>query len=480
MDRMNPLDAAFLYLENGTTHLHIACCALFAGPPPDFGALVRLFASKLPLVPRYRQRVRFVPMDLGRPVWVDDPAFDLDSHVRHVALPPPGDEVQLRRLMGRLMAQELDRTMPLWEAWMVEGLGDDRWAIISKVHHCMVDGVAGVDLISLVLDPTPEPSEAAPDDWHPEPEPSSLRLAADAVANLIGSPREQLRAVQAAARAPGRTLASARTIVAGLRSYASALRSTPPTSLDGSIGAHRRWTFARASLEDIRVIRHVLGGTVNDVVLAAITSGFRDLAVARGEDPSTLALRTLVPVSTRAEADHGLTDNRVSAILFDLPVQLDDPLDRLAAVRAEMGRLKASHEAEAGGALTAFVGAIPPALTAASLRLASRALARVQQRSVNTVTTNVPGPPLPLYAAGREMIEYLPFVPLAPGVRIGVAILSYNGRVAFGITGDFDTSSDVDVDVVGRGIEAEISRLLALAAEPAVVVEPPQELSVGM
>jgi diacylglycerol O-acyltransferase len=463
MDRMNSLDASFLYLENGTTHMHIASCALFAGPAPEFDELVRLFASKLPLVPRYRQRVRFVPLDLGRPVWVDDATFDLAYHVRHLALPPPGDEAELQRLMGLLMDQELDRSRPLWEAWMVEGLDDGRWAIISKVHHCMVDGVAGVDLISVVLDSSPEPPPAAPDDWHPEPEPSSLWLAADAVANLVTSPREQLRALRTAVRTPRHTLERARAVTAGLRSYASALRSTPPTSLDGSIGAHRRWTCARASLDDIRTIRHELGGTVNDVVLAAITSGFRDLVEARGEDTETVALRTLVPVSVRAESDRGVTDNRVSAIFFDLPVQVADPLERLAAVRAEMGRLKMSHEAEAGEALTAFVGAIPPVLTASSMRLAVRALTRVQQRSVNTVTTNVPGPPAALYAAGREMLEYLPFVPLGPGLRIGVAILSYNGQVAFGITGDFDASSDVDIDVIARGIEAEIGRLLSLA-----------------
>ena len=471
MDRMSTLDSSFLYLENGTTHLHIASCALFAGPAPDFGELVRLFEGKLPLVPRYRQRVRFVPMDLSRPVWVDDAGFDLANHLRHTALPAPGGELELRQLMGRLMGQALDRRRPLWEAWMVEGLSDDRWAIISKVHHCMIDGVAGVDLISLVLDATPEPSKAPPEAWEPEPERSTLRLVADAAADLIGSPGAQLRAVRAAVRAPTRALAGGRTVAAGLRSYATALRSTPPTSLVGPIGAHRRWTCARASLEDIKVVRKVLGGTVNDVVLAAIASGFRDLAVARGEDPSTLALRTLVPVSMRREDEHGLTDNRVSAIFFDLPVQVDDPLARLSAVRAEMGRLKESHEADAGAALTAMAGAIPPAVTALTMRLASRVLTRVSQRGVNTVTTNVPGPPFPLYAAGCEMLEYLPFVPIAPGVRIGVAILSYNGRVAFGITGDFDTTSDADLDLVARGIESEIARLLKAATEPSAVID---------
>jgi diacylglycerol O-acyltransferase len=461
MDRMNPLDASFLYLEDGTTHMHIASCAVFEGPPPDFREIVELFASKLPLVPRYRQRVRFVPFDLGRPVWVDDPDFDIEYHVRHTALPPPGDERDLERLMGRLMSQELDRSRPLWETWVVEGLEADRWAIVGKVHHCMVDGVAGVDLIALVLDSTPTPSVAVDDGWDPEPMPSPVRLTVDAVTDILRSPREQLRAVRSAVMAPRHALRHAGDVVAGLRSFGSALRPTPHTSLDGSIGPHRRWTCARASLDDVRAIRGALGGTVNDVVLAAITRGFRDLIESRGEDPATVGLRTLVPVSVRSESARGVFDNRVSAILFDLPVHVAEPLDRLTAVRDEMSRLKVSHEPEAGEALTSLIGAFPPALTAQSTRLAVRVLTRVQQRSMNTVTTNVPGPPMPLYAAGREMLEYLPFVPLGPGVRIGVAILSYNGRLAFGVTGDFETAPDIGV--VAGGIETEISDLVSLA-----------------
>ena len=364
MDRMNPLDASFLYIENGTTHMHIASCAVFEGPAPEYKTIVGLLAAKLPLVPRYRQRVRFVPLDLARPVWVDDPDFNLEYHIRHTALPPPGGKAELEHLMGRLMSQELDRSRPLWEAWMVEGLEGGRWAIVSKVHHCMVDGVAGVDLISLLLDSTPEPTPAIEDDWDPDPWPSSLQIVLDAVVTLTTSPSEQLRAVRAAMRTPRRTLQHACDVARGMRSFGSALRPTPTTSLDGSIGPHRRWSCATATLDDIRTIRQAIGGTVNDIVLAAVTRGYRDLALARGEDPSALTLRTLVPVSMRAESARGVTDNRVSAIFFDLPVHVDDPLARLTAVREEMGRLKQSHEPEAGEALTAFVGALPPALTA--------------------------------------------------------------------------------------------------------------------
>jgi diacylglycerol O-acyltransferase len=462
VDHMNPLDAEFLYLENGTAHMHIASCAVFEGPVPAYDEVVALFASKLPLVPRYRQRVRFVPMDLGRPVWVDDPNFDLEYHVRNTALPPPGDKADLCRLMGRLMSQELDRARPLWEAWIVEGLAGGRWAVVSKVHHSMVDGVAGVDLVSVVLDRERVPATAAiVDDWEPGPDPSGLQLTVDAAVSLVTSPRDLLRAAWTTVRAPRRALERGRAIASGLRSYGSALRPTPPTSLDGTIGPHRRWTFAGASLAEVRTIRHAFGGTVNDVVLAAVTSGFRDLIVARGEDPDHVALRTLVPVSVRDETGRGVYDNRVSAIFFDLPVHVADPRERLAAVHEEMDHLKQSHETEAGEALTRLAGAVPPALTAEATRLVTRLVSRVPQRTMNTVTTNVPGPQFPLYAAGRELFEYYPFVPLGPGVRIGVAILSYNGHLRFGITGDYDTAPDIGV--LADGIDAAVATLLRLA-----------------
>jgi diacylglycerol O-acyltransferase / wax synthase len=459
MDRMNPLDAEFLYLEDGTAHMHIASCAVFEGPEPPYDDLIALFASKLPLVPRYRQLVRFVPMDLGRPVWVDDPHFSLEYHVRHTALPPPGDKAALCRLMGRLMSQELDRARPLWETWIVGGLAGGRWAAVSKVHHSMVDGVAGVDLVSAVLDLDREhrPTTVA-DDWEAEPEPSGLRLAFDATLELVTAPTQLLGEAWRAIRAPRHTLERGWTIASGLRRYGSALLPTPRTSIDGTIGPHRRWTFTGASLADVRTIRGAFGGTVNDVVLAAITSAFRDLIVARGEDPHHVALRTLVPVSVRDETDHGVYDNRVSAIFLDLPVHVDDPLEHLRAVHEQMDRLKQSHEPEAGEALTHLAGAVPPTFTARATHLASRLMSHVPQRTMNTVTTNVPGPQFPLYAAGREMLEYLPFVPLGPGVRIGVAILSYNGHLRFGITGDYDMAPDIDV--LADGVDAAVKTLL--------------------
>jgi diacylglycerol O-acyltransferase len=326
----------------------------------------------------------------------------------------------------------------------------------------MVDGVAGVDLVAAVLDLDREPTQTAvADDWDARPEPSGLRLALDAALELVTAPRQLVAEGWTAIRAPRRTLERGWTIASGLLRYGSALLPTPRTSLDGTIGPHRRWTFTGTSLADVRTIRRAVGGTVNDVVLAAITSGFRDLILARGEDPHRVALRTLVPVSVRDEMGRGVYDNRVSAIFLDLPVHVDDPLERLGAVHEQMDRLKQSHEPEAGEALTHLAAAVPPTLTARATHLAARLMAHVPQRTMNTVTTNVPGPQFPLYAAGREMLEYLPFVPLGPGVRIGVAILSYNGHLRFGITGDYDTAPDIDV--LAGGIDAAMRTLLRSA-----------------
>jgi diacylglycerol O-acyltransferase / wax synthase len=460
MEHMSPLDAMFLHVEDGVTHMHIGSCAVFEGPAPAYDELVALVASKLPLLVRYRQKVRFVPGGLGRPVWVDDPHFNLLYHVRHSALPPPGSERELNALMGRLMSQELDRHRPLWETWMIEGLPRGRWAIISKVHHCMVDGISGTDLMALLLDPTPEPLPAVPDHWTPTPEPSDSALVVDALEQLAANPYEQLRAARAATRAPRRAIGYSIEALRGLFALGRELLPGPPLSLHGGIGPHRRWAAARTTLGEIKVIRAALGGTVNDVVLCVITGAFRQLLLSRADAVDQTVLRSLVPVSVRA-VDDRTANNQVSAMIAELPIGAADPLERLAAVRRQMADLKESHQAVAGEALTSLAGFAAPNLLALGLRAASATAQRFPQRSVHTVTTNVPGPQRPLYAAGREMIEYLPFVPLGQGVRIGVAILSYNGRVSFGVTGDFDTVPEVE-DFC-RAIETGITELLELA-----------------
>ncbi len=462
MNGMSALDALFLHVEDGRTHMHIGSCALFDGPPPSMDDLTALITSKLHLAHRFRQKVRLVPGGLGRPVWVDDPDFDLGYHVRHSALPPPGSEQDLDNLMGRLMSQELDRERPLWEMWLVEGLPRRQWALISKVHHCMVDGVSGTDLMTVLMDRAPDVEIAPPPPWTPDPEPSDVRLMIDAVAGLPRAAGSQMAAVLHGAGSPGETLRRLGDTFAGLRSLGKrTVALSSPLSIQGSIGMHRRWAVARCTLADAKAIRRAFGGSVNDVVLTAITAAFRDLLVQRGDVVDDATISSLVPVSIRSGDDHTY-NNQVSMMIAELPVSIADPLDRLSAVTTGMAELKRSNQATAGAAASGLVDLVPPALFAAGARAAMTVMRHAPQHTINTVTTNVAGPAFPLFALGREMVEYLPFVPLSPGVRIGVAILSYNGRVAFGITGDYDTAPDVQT--MAEGIEAAIAELGALAA----------------
>jgi diacylglycerol O-acyltransferase / wax synthase len=465
MDRLSPLDSFFLHVEDDVNHMHIGSVGIFEGPPPPYEDLTRTVAGRLSLVPRYRQKVAPVPLSLGRPVWVDDPHFNIEYHVRHTALPRPGGEAELRRLVGRVMSQQLDRAKPLWELWMVEGLGEDRWAIVSKVHHCLVDGVSGSELMTVIFDLTQDvPPPDDDDGWQPHAPPSSLQLALEAAVDLVTSPYEQVRAATSAlVRRPQRTLDAVREVAKGSVALSGLVRPTAPTSLNGPIGPHRHYTWTAVDLADIKRVRVAHGGTVNDVVLALITRGFRELLLARGEEVDDRVIRTLVPVSVRprsaqgpAEGD-GTLENRVSAMFAELPVGIDDPVERLHAISAQLDDLKESRQAVAGEALTSLSGFAPSMLLTLGTRVATRAARRLG--NLDTVTTNVPGPQFPLYSCGRRMVRACPYVPLAAPLRVGVAIFSYDGEVTFGITGDYDTADDIDV--LGDGIGAEVKALLA-------------------
>jgi WS/DGAT/MGAT family acyltransferase len=473
MDRMTALDAAFLQAEDEDpgTSLAIASIAVFDGPAPTAAEFTGHIAGRLPLIPRYRQKAREVPLDLGPPIWVDDDRFDLAYHLRRTALPAPGGDRELAALMGRVMSARLDRDHPLWEYWLVEGVhspdGEDRWALISKVHHCMVDGVSGTDLYRVVLDASPDAAPVtAPDEWHPQPPPSDLALATAATLDLARLPARQALAAATIARHPGSLLKSAGQTARGVASLARALVPASRTTLSGPLSAHRRFAFARSTVDDVTAVRRALGGTFNDVVLAAVTAGFRALLLERGERPVGDAVRTLVPVSVRAPGQETIRDNRVSLLLADLPVDVVDPVERLVVVRERLRQLKEAHEAEAGAAMVAVAGTEPFASVAAPLRLA----AHLPQRSVVTVTTNVPGPRQPLYALGRHLIEIVPYVPLAARLRTGVAIFSYCGQVTFGVTGDYDTAADIWTlaDGIGRGMAELVAA--ATAAHPAGVI----------
>jgi diacylglycerol O-acyltransferase len=463
MDRLKPLDALFIEAEDMDPHtsMAIASIAVFEGPPPAQEEFLAFLAGRLPLVPIYRRKLREVPFRLGWPVWVDDPDFDLRYHVRRTALPAPGGDKQLADLMARVMSQRLDRDHPLWEYWVIEGLAGDRWALISKVHHCMVDGVSGTDLYRVVFDTSPEPEPAPPaaDNWTAAPEPSTARLVSGAAADAAALPVRQALALSRATADPRRALTRATGLTRAVMRLVPSARPAARSSLSGQIGGQRRYAWARASLEDIKTIRRAFGGTVNDVVLAAISSGFRALLIARGEQPEPHEVPSLVPVSMRASGQESIYESRVSATVADLPVHIADPVERLTLIRAELDSLKASKEAMVGEALADLGRYSPYPLASWWVRLAFS----LPQREIVTVTTNVPGPRQPLFGMGRRLEQIIPYVPIASRIRTGISIFSYDGTITFGLTGDF--AANPDLDVLARGIEHGVSELLTAATE---------------
>jgi WS/DGAT/MGAT family acyltransferase len=458
MEPMSSLDASFLHMEDRNKHMHIGGVSIFEGPPPEFARLEEMVSGKLGLVPRYRQKARFVPFGLGTPVWVDDPHFRLGYHLRHSAIPAPGTEEQLRNMAARVFSQPLDRSKPLWELWMVEGLSESRWALLSKVHHCMVDGVAATDLMSVMFDDRTEGVAAG--SWSPGPEPSGAELVLRTVTRRSLDPREQLRTLRDAARAPGESLRAVREVAGAMVAAGRTARPASSSSLTGPIGPHRVWSWARVRLSDVKAVRAELGGTVNDVVLTIVTEGFRQLLESRGEPVADRDVRTMVPVSVRRPGEKGNYNNRVSGVIATLPVGLDDPVERLSTIRTQMDGVKESKQAVAGDVLISLTGFAPPML----LALGSRLMSRTPQLGVHTGTTNVPGPQHPVQTIGRRLLESFPFVPVLGPVRVVVAIFSYDGGLYFGITGDADTASDVDV--LAAGIERGMDELLALIAPP--------------
>ncbi len=465
MDKLTPLDALFVDAEDEdeNTSMAIASIAVFEGPVPSHDESLALIAARLPSMPRYRQKLRTVPFRLGRPVWVDDPDFDIRYHIRRTALPEPGGDQQLAELIGRVMSRRLDRDHPLWEYWIVEGLARDRWALISKVHHCMVDGVGGADMYRVILESAPEP-EQPPGDTETETDqlPSAASLIAEAGADMARLPARNVRALSDAITNPSRAIRQVADVTRAVARFTPSLWPAVSSSLSGTIGQQRRYTWARSSLADIKTIKREFGGTVNDVVLAAISSGFRALLLSRGEEPEPHEVPSLVPVSVRAPGDEGSFGNQVSATVADLPVHIPDPVQRLGAIRAELDSLKQSNEAAIGESLVTLGHYSLYPLTSWLVRL----VFRLPQREIVTVTTNVPGPQQPLYWMGRRLEEIIPYVPIASTVRISVSIFSYAGNVTFGITGDY--AANPDLDVLTRGIEHGLSELLLAAEQHAV------------
>ncbi len=444
-DRLNPLDVSFLYLETPTTAMHVGGVCIFQPPEGgfDYDRLVALIAGRISLVPRYRQKVQWVPGRLANPVWVDDPDFDVTYHVRRSALPKPGNSQQLRDLVGRLQSRQLDRNRPLWETYLVEGLEGGQVAIVTKTHHAMVDGVSAVDIGTVMLDVTPEPREVPPDDWTPAPAPSQLDLVVGAVSDFVHRPTGAIDTVRTAVTDAKATTGKVVGVASGvLSSVRSMARSAPGSPLNVDIGAHRRFGMAATELDHYKQVRKAHGGTVNDVVLATVAGALRTWLLTRGESVTpTSVIRAMVPVSVRVDEKKGQLGNRVSSYFVDLPVGEGNPVMRLHQVSYAMRGHKESGESVGADALVQLSGFAPPTIHALGARVASG----FTKRLFNLVVTNVPGPQFPLYAAGARMLSMYPVVPLAKGQAVSCGLTSYNGGVFYGLNADRDAMPDIDV-----------------------------------
>jgi WS/DGAT/MGAT family acyltransferase len=452
--RLTALDQSFLQLEGQVTHMHVGACAAFEGPAPAYMDLIATVESRLHLVPRYRQRLAEVPLVQGRPVWVDDPQFRLPFHVRHTALPRPGGDAQLRRLAGRIFSQALDRGRPLWEIWLVEGLSDGRFALLSKTHHALIDGVSGIDIASVIFDSEPAPDPApAPRPWAPRPLPSSAQLLADAMIERVTQPAEAVTAIGALARGPRGMLARAGAAVAGLGALTWAgLDPAPRSPFNVPIGPHRRFTWIEASLDDFRTVKRAQLTTINDVILTAVAGGLGRYMQRHEQATDGLVLKALVPVSVRDAADDGVLGNHIAAMWAPLPLGVSDPAERLRLISEAMTSVKRSGQAIGAQALTELAGFASPTLVAQAARLQTR------QRLFNLVVTNVPGPQQPLYLLGRRMHAIYPLVPLAANTALGIAVLSYDGRLNFGLNADYDALADLEL--LASDLEAAITEIV--------------------
>ncbi len=440
-DRLTGLDSSFLHLERGVAHMHVGAVMVFEGMPPAYEDLVAQIGSRLHLIPRYRQRLAFVPFGQGRPMWVDDPHFNVAFHVRHTALPSPGGEPQLRRLAGRVFSQALDRSRPLWELWLVEGLAGDRFAVLSKTHHSLVDGVSGVDIATVLFDSSADPLPVAPPEheWIPRPLPTDAQLLADALIERATVPGELVRGVRATLRGPRHVAGRVGRALGGVSALARVgLQSAPPSPLNLRIGPHRRFTWVTGDLQEFKAVKNALGGTVNDVVLAVVAGALGRYLRGHGESTDDLVLRAMVPVSVRADVERGALGNKVAAMWSPLPVGTEDPVQRLLAISREMEGIKESGQAVGAQVLTELTGFAPPTIIAQAARLQAR------QRLFNLVVTNVPGPQFSLYVLGRRLQSLFPMVPLAENQALGIAIMSYDGQLDFGLNADYDGLPDVE------------------------------------
>jgi diacylglycerol O-acyltransferase / wax synthase len=453
LERLTAVDASFLTNESDNSHMHIGGLLIFEGPPPRYVDLVEHVRGRLDQVPRFRQKLVVPPLEAGRPLWADDVNFNLSYHIRHTALPDPGGEAELKRLAARVFSQRLDRSKPLWEMWLVQGLERDRFALLTKTHHAAVDGIAGVDIGTVLFDlePVPAPTPAA-DGWVPAPAPGTTELIARGATDVATAPVKLAERVVGAVRHPE---TAARRAVEALEGVAEVLGAfadpAPDVPLNQAIGPHRRFTWARSELATFKRIKDTFGGTVNDVVLAVVTGALRKWLHERSIRTEGLELRALVPVSIRTPDERGELGNKLAAMRGPLPVYVEDPVRRLRVVSEQMEGLKRSKQALGAEVISRFNDFAPPTLLAQAARI------NFSTRLFNMIVTNVPGPQQPLYVLGRELEEVFPVAFLPQNHALAVAIMSYNGRICFGLLADYDSMEDVET--VARGLEESLAEL---------------------
>jgi WS/DGAT/MGAT family acyltransferase len=441
--------------------MHIGGVTVMEGPPPTMEEFLEEIRRRLHLVPRYRQKLAYTALDSGRPVWVDDPSFNLEYHIRDTALPAPGGWEQLQDLTARIFSQQLDRSKPLWEMWLIEGLEDNRFALITKTHHSLIDGIAGVDLATVLFDlsPDPPPITHSGRPWRPQPEPGTVHLLA---AGLLGALRAGVAIADGAIDAlthPERALARAREAAEGVGEIIWAgLNPAPETPLNVPIGPHRRFVGITSRLEDFKTVKNAFGGTVNDVILAVVAGALRTFLISRGRRTAGVEMRALVPVSVRTDADEG-GGNRIVVMRGPLPVYIADPLNRLRFVSQAMDGLKESKQALGAEMISGVQNFAPPTVLAQASRL------NFSTRLFNLIVTNIPGPQFPLYVLGREMLHAIPVAFLPENHALAIAIMSYNGQMNFGLLGDFDALADINA--IGENIGKELEKLVSLARETA-------------
>jgi WS/DGAT/MGAT family acyltransferase len=467
LDRLTATDASFLHQETPAAHMHIGGVLVFDGPPPTLEEVIAHIGGRLHRIPRYRQKLATPPFDAGRPLWIDDPAFDIAYHVRAAALPTPGTDAQLMELVARIASQPLDRAKPLWECYLIEGIAPEhgrsletRFALVFKTHHSLFDGVSGVDLATVLLDLTPEhrpdPALEEPEAWQPEPTPTTAELVVAGLRGVAGAGTGLALRTAGAAVQPDRSVGAFRDVLEGLGEIAwAALNPAPATPLNVEIGPHRRFAVVRQRLDDYKFVKRTLGGTVNDVVLSVVSGALAEWLRSRRVRTDGLELRALVPVSVRADCHRNTLGNRLTVMRGPLPVYVDDAVARLSVVRVAMNGLKESKQALGAATIVAMNDLAPPAVLAQASRL------QFSTRLFNLLVTNVPGPQFPLYVLGRQLQDMFPLAFLPKNHALAVAIMSYNGRIEYGLLGDYDAVPDIGL--IADGIESSLAELVEAA-----------------